>query len=81
MIGFKDVIGSWNTMATVVPRNSFQSSSVNSRQSLPSIINVSALIFVLPYGSNPINELTSTDLPQPDSPTIPKISPGCKEIS
>ena len=44
-------------------------------------MNVSALILVLPYGNKPINELTKTDLPHPDSPTIPKISPGYKEIS
>ena len=44
-------------------------------------MNLSALILVLPYGNNPIKEFTITDLPQPDSPTIPKISPVCNEIS
>ena len=71
--GFSDVIGSWNTIAICVPQYR--------RIALPVALPISRPSKVtLPCrrafrGSNPMIERDRTDLPQPDSPTIPIVLP------
>ena len=75
-IGFKEVIGSWKIVAIFLPRISSQSlSEVFSNRFLPSKMILPCGI--LPFFSNiPVNVFVNTDLPEPDSPTIARVSPS-----
>src|SRR5262245_37274370 len=74
-VGFSDVIGSWKIIAISRPRTSssrFSDSFVRSRPSNsiePDTISAGG------FGSRPMIDSAVTDLPQPDSPTMPSVSP------
>src|SRR5205823_11327351 len=74
--GFKDVIGSWNTIATSPPRSRRSSLFDIFRRSLPS--NVASPLRIRPGGCGISPRIASwlTLLPDPDSPTMPRVSPG-----
>jgi hypothetical protein len=75
--GFSAVIGSWNTMPIRRPRrrpiaaSSRPSSSVPSKRTEPLARAAS--------GSRPISASAVIDLPQPDSPISPAVSPRSSE--
>ena len=76
--GLSDVIGSWNTMAMPPPRI-FRSSSV-------AIVTMSRpwnMIWPLTMRAGSsisrISDRAATVLPDPDSPTIPSVSPAATE--
>ncbi len=68
--GLRAVIGSWKTIAISVPHSSRYPSELNSEMSRPS--NVTRPERSAVEGSRPMIERDSTDLPDPDSPTIPR---------
>src|SRR5216684_3580322 len=74
--GFRLVIGSWKIMAMLWPRIARTSSSSIFRTSWPS--NMIEPLTILPggWGIRRISESAVTDFPQPDSPTMPRVSPA-----
>jgi hypothetical protein len=75
MTGFRLVMGSWKIIAMSLPRTARISSSLIVRRSLsPSISEPST---TLPGGSgmSRISDMAATVLPEPDSPTMPMVSP------
>ena len=75
MTGFRLVIGSWKIIAMSLPRTARMSASFRVRRSLsPSMSDPST---TLPGGSGMrrISDRAATVLPEPDSPTMPIVSP------
>ena len=74
-VGFSDVIGSWKIIAISRPRMSSSSRSFSpsgpGRRTAPR----RETIFAGGFGSRPMIESAVTDLPQPDSPTMPSVLP------
>ena len=75
MTGLRPVIGSWNTMATVSPRNRSSCRREHVTRSTPAT-RAEPLTLVAAGGSRPMIESAVTDLPQPLSPTMASVSPG-----
>ena len=72
--GFSDVIGSWKMKPIFEPRILRISLAVNPDIFLPS--RYTSPLAITPGGLNrSITALPTVDLPAPDSPTIPTISP------
>ena len=74
-VGFSDVIGSWKIIAISWPRTSSSCFSLSVVRSRPSNMIEPATIFAGGFGIRPMIESAVTDLPQPDSPTIPSVLP------
>ena len=72
--GFSDVIGSWNTIAIFAPHRVRSVLSSAPTISVPSK-TIEPLCVVVRRGSSPIIERERTVLPDPDSPTMPSVSP------
>src|SRR6476659_8593085 len=73
-VGFSEVIGSWKIIEISLPRMFSSSDSLRPTSSRPSNITEPPTTF--PGGCTmPMIELAVTDLPQPDSPTIPSVFP------
>ena len=68
-------MGSCITMAIFLPRMPSQSFSVNLVMSRPSYMMEPPVILPL-TSSIPTNVLVKTDLPEPDSPTMARVSPS-----
>ena len=80
--GFSDVDGFWKTKATSPPSSARRSDAGMAATSRPS--NSARPSRILPPpGSRPKAPSSETLLPEPDSPTIPSVSPSrtCKEIA
>ena len=73
LTGLSEVIGSWKTMAIWVPQKWRRSALDSERTSLPSKLTPPVMFAV--RGRMFMIERTSTDLPEPDSPTMPSVSP------
>ena len=73
MTGLSEVIGSWKTMATSVPQIVRLSFSLAPTTSKPSMIDEPVTV-VLTRGCRPMIVRESTVLPEPDSPTMPRVS-------
>ena len=78
MVGFRDVIGSWNTIAMDSPRRSASSFLPHVSTFVKPVPKRSKISPVTPAvsGRSPITESAVMLLPLPDSPTIPSRSPG-----
>ncbi len=74
--GVSDVIGSWNTMAMREPHSDFASPRVSVATSRPSTSTRDPGRTMAFGGRMFITALDRTDLPEPDSPTIPSVRPG-----
>src|SRR5689334_12084522 len=72
--GLSDVIGSWKIIAISFPRTSRISSSVFLVRSWP--LNTTLPPTILPGRCSRMMLSAVTDLPHPDSPTMPRVSPG-----
>ena len=79
MVGFNDVMGSWNTIPTRRPRMSLPSIFFSAMTSTPSSMAVPLVIRPGGIGINPMMLCTVTDLPQPDSPTMASVLPLSSE--
>ena len=77
LTGFSDVIGSWNTIAISRPQKCFDCCLFIVVVSTP--LNRTVPVTVAVDGSRPMIERTSTDFPEPDSPTMPIVSPRPSE--
>ena len=77
--GLRLVIGSWKIIAMSSPRTARISLSGRSRRLRPSSLISPAAILPGGLGTSRMIESDVTDLPQPDSPTIPSVSPGASE--
>ncbi len=73
--GFIDVIGSWKIIAISRPRMRRSSESGSARRSRPPKVAVPRVTRPL-RARMPRIASDVTLLPQPDSPTIPSVSPG-----
>ena len=74
-VGFSEVIGSWKIIAISWPRTSSSSRSLSVVRSRPSKMTSPPTIFAGGFGISPMIDSAVTDLPQPDSPTIPSVLP------
>ena len=74
-VGFSEVIGSWKIIAISRPRTSSSSFSESLVRSRPSKTIEPETIFAGGLGISPMIESAVTDLPQPDSPTMPSVLP------
>ena len=74
IVGLSDVIGSWNIIEISLPRNLINSFHFFSQDLLPKVYFSSLIRPESPWKSLVI-ALVVTDLPEPDSPTIAKVSP------
>src|SRR6266550_3364505 len=74
--GFSEVIGSWNTIETSEPRTCRSSFFDIFSRSLP--LKYASPRTILPggCGMSPRIDIVLTLLPEPDSPTMPSVSPG-----
>ena len=72
--GSKDLPGSWKIILILLPRIFDNSLRDNDKTEVPSI-KISPLLTTR-LGKSPIIDVAVTLLPEPDSPTIPRISPG-----
>jgi hypothetical protein len=72
--GLSAVIGSWKIMPTSRPRIRQSAGSSRPARSVPATL-IEPLHW-LPCGSNCITESAVIDLPDPDSPTTPRMRPG-----
>ena len=78
--GFRLVIGSWKIIAMRLPRMSRICAGDRSSRFLPS--NMICPAAMRPGGgTSRITDSASTDLPQPDSPTMPSVRPRSTEMS
>src|ERR1700689_1415055 len=75
IVGFSDVIGSWKIIETLLPRTRRMSLSLSVVSSLPSSLTLPEAIRP-PGGSSRMSDIPVIDLPHPDSPTSPTVSPG-----
>ncbi len=76
--GFSDVIGSWKIIAASLPRTWRSSDLERLIRSRPSSIALPVIRTFLP-GRSPISVRLVTDLPEPDSPTMPSTLPRSTE--
>src|ERR1022692_2640336 len=74
-VGSSEVSGSWKIMAISLPRMCCRSSLGRPTSSLPASL-IEPCTICPPGGSNPRMDSPVIDLPQPDSPTRPTVSPG-----
>src|SRR6266511_1515819 len=74
--GFSDVIGSWKTIASSLPRMRRSSFFETLSRSLPLKRASPRTMRPGGCGINPRMDIVLTLLPEPDSPTIPSVSPG-----
>ena len=74
--GFSDVIGSWKIIAISPPRSSLRRFFGIARRSSPLYGAPPLAIRPGGIGMRPSSVIIETLLPEPDSPTIPSISPG-----
>jgi hypothetical protein len=74
--GLSDVIGSWKIIATSLPRKSRISFFFSLSRSRP--LNIAVPLTIRPGGCGirPSRASVDTLLPEPDSPTIPSVSPA-----
>ncbi len=72
--GFSDVIGSWKIMARRLPRSWLSSFTFMPSSSMP--LNFTDPVTLAVRGSRPMTASDVTDLPEPDSPTTARTSPG-----
>jgi hypothetical protein len=72
--GFSEVIGSWKIIAMSLPRTSRSLLGFMVRRSSP-LKSASPLVIVFRRLLSPIIVRQVTLLPQPDSPTIPRVFP------
>ena len=75
--GFNDVIGSWKIIAMSPPRISRSSFFGSFRRSRPPY-RASPFVTTGRRSVSPSIVMTETLLPEPDSPTMPRISPGMR---
>jgi hypothetical protein len=75
MVGSSEVIGSWKTIAIFGPLMSSMRLSESLRRSSPSKRISPPLTMVFAAGLRRMMLLAATDLPEPDSPTIARVSP------
>ena len=75
MKGFSDVIGSWKIMPIRFPRIARISLSGSLSRSLPSKITSPPAMRPGGLGMSRMIDRLVTDLPEPDSPTMPSVSP------
>ena len=75
MNGFSDVIGSWKIIAMRLPRIARISSSDSVSRSRPSNITSPPTMRPGGVGISRMIDRFVTDLPEPDSPTMPSVSP------
>jgi hypothetical protein len=75
IVGSSEVIGSWKTIAIFDPRIVCIRCSESLRRSCPSKIASPPLIKVFASGRRRIRLLAVTVLPEPDSPTMARVSP------
>ena len=68
---FSDVAGSWKIMPTPAPMCSRRSAALIDHTSLPAKDTVPAV-----GRCRPTSTFARVDLPQPDSPTMPTVSPA-----
>ena len=79
MVGFSEVIGSWKIIEILLPRMETISFSDFFRRSSPwNNTSEFSPIIVFDSGSNRMIAFEDTVLPQPDSPTIARVSPLCR---
>ncbi len=76
--GLSDVIGSWKTIAICVPQRLAQL-VVGRVDDLVALEQDAAGPLDVLFGSRPMIERDSTDLPEPDSPTTPSVLPRSSE--
>ena len=74
--GLSDVIGSWKIIAMSLPRIPRTSSSFIFRMSWPSNMTWPSTILPGGCGMRRMSDSAVTLLPQPDSPTMPSVSPA-----
>src|SRR6266550_2953844 len=74
--GLSEVIGSWKFIATSLPRTRRSSFFFSFSRSRP--LNIAVPLTIRPggWGIRPSSASVETLLPEPDSPTIPSVSPG-----
>jgi len=77
--GLSAVIGSWKIMAMRSPRSADQASVESPSRSRPSKRTRPSVTETGGVCSRPISASAVTDLPQPDSLTMHKVSPGMIE--
>ena len=75
MVGFRLVSGSWKIMPTFVPRSLRTDAGGISVRSSPSR-SIDPEDTRPPWGSRPISDRAVMVLPEPDSPTTPRVSPA-----
>ena len=76
--GFSEVIGSWKMTEISLPRMWYISFSVQLRMSRP--LKVTEPLSIQPLPSSSLMMLMAeTDLPLPDSPTMPSVLPASSE--
>ncbi|CAB4925711.1 unannotated protein [freshwater metagenome] len=76
IVGLSAVIGSWKTKPILLPRSLATSVSDEANISMPLKTILPDENLVICVGSNFEIANAVTDLPEPDSPTSPTISPG-----
>ncbi len=74
--GFIAVIGSWKIIAILRPRSDRCSLLDIDRMFSPR--NEMFPVILALFGSSPITAIDDTDLPDPDSPTMPSTSRSCR---
>ena len=74
--GLSEVIGSWKTMAISGPQKCFISDFFIVDMSRPANVTVPLMSRAGPFWSSPMMVRPRTDLPEPDSPTMPRVSPA-----
>ena len=77
--GLRLVIGSWKIIDTASPRTARISLSGRSRRLRPSSLISPPAMRPGGLGTRRMIDSDVTDLPQPDSPTMPSVSPGASE--
>src|SRR3546814_1963532 len=75
--GFSDVIGSWKTIDSSDPHRERRALALAPTSSLPRY-RADPATSTLFEGSSPMIVRDSTDLPDPDSPTMPSVRPCCR---
>src|SRR3954452_9853653 len=74
--GFSRVSGSWKIIPSSPPRSPYDALEPSEKMSRPRKRTSPSRL--APSGSNPISPRPSVDLPHPDSPTSPSVSPGAR---
>src|ERR1700721_2995333 len=80
LVGSSEVSGSWKIIAISLPRTRRMSSCLRPTSSRPSSL-IEPLTMAPPGGSSPMIDSPVMDLPQPDSPTMPRVSPASTRMS